>query len=175
MHVPEGGGRKFGKYPEGVTASVSCDRDTINSWYLTFDPCWMSTINWRPTWGQVSESSRPHREDPSSEHIQKTNRSSTIPIPEESCKSLTHTPRLGEYQPKRVPNRLDQTNSSAVNLDESSSMTSVKGMDPVEASSSALHLPPYVGINRVVESDKVSNSSSWKYLTEFILDMIRYP
>ena len=88
---------------------------------------------------------------------------------------MTHTPRLGEYQPKRVPDSLDQTNSSAVNIDESSSMTSVKGMDPVEASSSALHLPPYVGINRVVESDKVSNSSSWKYLTEFILDMIRYP
>ena len=75
---------------------------------------------------------------------------------------MTHTPRLGDYHPTRGTKRLDQTNSSDVNLDESSSMTSVKGMDPVEANLSALHLPPEVGINRVVESDKVGNSSSWK-------------
>ena len=48
-HVPEGGGGKFGKYPEGVTARVSRDRDPINSWYLTFDPGGIFTINWRPT------------------------------------------------------------------------------------------------------------------------------
>ena len=51
--------------------------------------------------------------------------------------------------------------------------TSVNGMDPVEAISSALHLPPETGINQVGESDKVSNSISWKYLTEFILDVIK--
>ena len=88
---------------------------------------------------------------------------------------MTHTPRLGEYYPTRGPKRLDQTNSSDVNLYESSSMTSVKGMDPVEANLSALHIPPEVGINQVVEIDKVRNSSSWKYLTEFILDMIKDP
>ena len=52
-------------------------------------------------------------------------------------------------------------------------MPSVKVMDPVEASSSALHLLPEVGINHQGESDKVRNSISWQYLTEFILDVIK--
>ena len=44
-------------------------------------------------------------------------------------------------------------------------MPSVEVMNPLEASSSALHLPPGVGINQVIESEKVINSSKWKYLT----------
>ena len=71
--------------------------------------------------------------------------------------------------------RLARPNSSSINLDESSSRTSVKVMDPEEASLSALQLPPEVGINEVCESDKVSNSRSWQYLTIFILDVIKVP
>ena len=52
-------------------------------------------------------------------------------------------------------------------------MTSVKGMDPDEASSVALYLTPEVGINQVGESAKLINSRSWKYLIDFMLDMIR--
>ena len=48
-------------------------------------------------------------------------------------------------------------------------------MDPVEASSVDLNLYSEVGINQVGESDKVSNSISWKYLTGFILDVIKAP
>ena len=53
---------------------------------------------------------------------------------------LTYTPRLGESHPIRGPNRLDQTNISDVNIDESSYMTSVKGMDTYEAGSVAIHI-----------------------------------
>ena len=73
------------------------------------------------------------------------------------------------------PTRLAQHNSSAVNLYESSSMSSLKVMDPVEAISAHLNLPPEEDINQVDESDKVSNSRSCKYLTEFILDVIKVP
>ena len=62
---------------------------------------------------------------------------------------LTRTPRLGESHPTRGPNRLTQPNISAVNLYESSSMTIVKGIDTVEASSADFHLPPELGINQV--------------------------
>ena len=53
-------------------------------------------------------------------------------------------------------------------------MPIVKEIYTVEASSASLHLPPEVGINRVGESDKVENSISWKYLTEIILDVMKY-
>ena len=99
-------------------------------------------MNWRPVGGQGSEYSIPLKGEPSSDPSNKPTFSSTIPIPEESCKILTHTPILGESQPTRGPKRLDQTDSSDVNLDESSSMPSMKDMDPDEASSEALHLPP---------------------------------
>ena len=54
-------------------------------------------------------------------------------------------------------------------------MPSVKGMNPVETSLSALYIPPEVGINQVGESDKVVNSISWQYLTDLILYVIKYP
>ena len=54
-------------------------------------------------------------------------------------------------------------------------MTSLNGMDPVEVISSDLHLPPQVGFKHVGESDKVSKSISWQYLTEFILDVTKSP
>ena len=86
---------------------------------------------------------------------------------------MTRTPTLGESHPTRVPKRLAETDISAVNLDKSSSMTSVKGMDPLEASSSAIHLPSEVGINQVFKSEKVINYSSWKYVPELFLDVIK--
>ena len=70
-------------------------------------------------------------------------------------------------------NRLTQPEISAVNRDELSSMPSVKGLDKIEASSAALHIPPEVGINKVGESNNFINSISWKYLTKFILDVIK--
>ena len=36
---PEGGGRNFGQYPEGGTASVYRELYPTKSGYLTFDPC----------------------------------------------------------------------------------------------------------------------------------------
>ena len=54
-------------------------------------------------------------------------------------------------------------------------MYSVKCMDPDEASSAALHLPPEKDINQVVDSAEVRNYKIWKYLTAFMLDVIRYP
>ena len=74
------------------------------------------------------------------EPIQNLTVSSTIPIPYESRKMLTCTTRLEESHTIRETKSLDQTNSSAVNLYEYSSITSVKGMDKAEASSSSLHL-----------------------------------
>ena len=87
--------------------------------------------------------------EPSSDTNQNTTGSLAIPITYDSCKRLTITPRLGEYHPTRVPKRLAQPESSDVNLDESSSMPSVKSMDPDEASSAALHLTPKEGISQV--------------------------
>ena len=46
-------------------------------------------------------------------------------------------------------------------------------MDPVGAIWAALHLPPKVVINQAGKIDKVRNSSSWKYITESILDVIK--
>ena len=90
-------------------------------------------------------------------------------------KFLTRTPIMGEYHPTMVPNRLTQPYSSAVNLDESSSMPSVKGIDPYEASSAALHLLSEEVINKVCDSAKLSNSIICQYLTELILDVITAP
>ena len=92
----------------------------------------MSKTNWNITGGQVSEYSRSPRGKPSSYPSKKTTVSSATPIPEESYKRLTRTPGLGESQPKRGPNILAQLESLAVNIDETSSMTSMKGMYPVE-------------------------------------------
>ena len=73
------------------------------------------------------------------------------------------------------PKRLTQPEISAINLDESSSIPSVKLMDTVEAISEDIHLPPELGINQVGESEKVRNSISCQYLTEYILDVIKSP
>ena len=54
-------------------------------------------------------------------------------------------------------------------------MPSVKGLDIVEASLGALCFPPEEGTNQVGESAKVSNSNSFQYLTEFMLDVKRAP
>ena len=48
-------------------------------------------------------------------------------------------------------------------------------MDPYEGGSEALRISLEAGISQVGESEKVSNSISWKYLTEFILDVIKAP
>ena len=60
-------------------------------------------------------------------------------------------------------------------MHENPSIPSVEGMDTVEASSSVLCLPSEEGINQLDESTKVSNSNSCKYLTYFMLDVIRSP
>ena len=124
-HDPEGGGRNFDQDPEGVTASVSRKGYPTKSGYLTFDAGGMYTINWKPIGDQIPESNRPPRFEPSSDPSKKPNRLSTIPIPEEYCKMLTHTPRLGESQPKRGPNSFSQPNSLAINIDKSSSATRI--------------------------------------------------
>ena len=79
-HAPEGGGGTFGQDPEGFTVSVSCKGEATNSVYIAFETGGIPTINWRPTGGQVSESSRAHRGKTSSESSQKPTGSSTIPI-----------------------------------------------------------------------------------------------
>ena len=74
-----------------------------------------------------------------------------------------------------VPKRLDQPDSSPVDIYESSSMPSVKGVDICEVSSEALHLLLEEGINQVCERVKIINSRSWKCLIELMLDVIRVP
>ena len=68
---------------------------------------------------------------------------------------------MGESHPTRVTKSLAQKDISAVNPDKYSPMPSVKGMDTVEESSAALHLPIELGINQVSESYKVRKSISW--------------
>ena len=53
-------------------------------------------------------------------------------------------------------------------------MSIVKDMNPYEKSSADLHVPPEEGVKQVVNSYKVSNSRSWQYLTELMLEVIRY-
>ena len=100
---------------------------------------------------------------------------SIIPIPEEYCKRLTHTPRLGESQPTRVTKRPTKPDSLTVNIYESPYITIVKVLDLDKASSEYLHLTPEEGTIQLGEIIKLSNTNSWKYLTEFILDVIRAP
>ena len=129
--IPEGGGGIFEQYYEGGTVIMAHKGYTTKSGYITFDPGVISTIKWRPTWVLASEPSRPPRGEPSSDPRNKPTELSTILILEESCKILTHTSKLVESHTKSRSNRLNQTSRSAVNLDESSSMPSVKGMDTV--------------------------------------------
>ena len=52
-HITEGGSEKFGHDTEGGTISVAREGELTKSGYLASDPGGMSTINWRPTGGQV--------------------------------------------------------------------------------------------------------------------------
>ena len=88
---------------------------------------------------------------------------------------MTHKPILVYSSPTRVPNRLAQPHISYVNIYESLSVPSVKGMDPYESISAALHLPPEESINKLGNSTKVRKSRICKYLNEFMLDVIRAP
>ena len=115
-HIPKGCDRTFGQYPEGRTSSVAREVETIHSGYLNFDPGGMSTINWRWTSSQVSKYSRYHKGEPSSDPSQKPNWSSAIPIPEEFKKRLTRTPIMGKSQNIKGPEKLDQTDSLAINI-----------------------------------------------------------
>ena len=83
-YVQEGGGNNFEQNPEGGTTSVTCEVNPTKSGYLTFDPDGLYIINWRPTEGQLLETSRPQRRDPSPDTDQNPTGSSTIPILEES-------------------------------------------------------------------------------------------
>ena len=62
-HVPEGGGGKFEKYPEGGTTSVSRKGETTELEYLTFDPGGLSTIDLRKL-DQDSDSKKSPRCEP---------------------------------------------------------------------------------------------------------------
>ena len=46
-HVLEGGGGNFKPVPTGSTTIVGCEGEPSKSGYLTSDPGWLSTINWR--------------------------------------------------------------------------------------------------------------------------------
>ena len=94
-HIPEGGGGNFVQDPEVGTTGVACEGETTKSGYLTFEPGGISTINWRLTGGQVLESSRSPRGEPSSETSQNPTGSLAIPTPEDSCKRLNFKPILG--------------------------------------------------------------------------------
>ena len=70
---------------------------------------------------------------------------------------LTCTTRLGESQTTRIPKSLTQPRISALNIYESSFISSTKDVDQYEVSSVALDNPSEKGTNQVVENDKVSN------------------
>ena len=114
-------------YPEGGNASVSRKGYAIKSGYLTFYPGSVSTMNWWLNQGQVSEYSRYTRVNPSSDPSEKPTGLSYLPLPEESCNRLICTTRMGDYQLTRGIKRLTQCEILDVNLDESSSIPSVKG------------------------------------------------
>ena len=140
--VTDVGGGNFTLEPEGDTAIVDREGDPKESVYLTFGPGGLSKINWNPTEGPVSESSTYLRGKPSSDSRNNPTGSSTIPIPEDTCKILTCKPILVESHPTRGTNRPTQHGISDVNIYESLSMPSVKVFDPIEASSASLCLPP---------------------------------
>ena len=102
-NTPEGGDRKFGQYQEEGTTIMARKGEPTKSGHLTFDLGGMSTINWRISGGQVSESTRSRRGNPNLDPSQNPTESSTIPIPEEYYKRLTCTPRLGESQLRSGP------------------------------------------------------------------------
>ena len=129
-------------YLEEVTASVAREGQPTKSGYLTFDSGGISTINWWPNQGQVSEYIRSTRVNPSSDRSKKPTGLSNTPLSEEYWYRLNRTPILGESHLTRGSKRLNQTDISAVNIDKSPSITSVKGRDPAEASSETLHLHP---------------------------------
>ena len=149
------------------------EEKATKSGYLNFDTYRMYMINWRSTGGSLSEYIREYRIYTSSYPMNKPTVSSTIPITEESCKRLTHTPRLGESHTTRRSKILSQPDRSYGNIYESSSMTSVEIIDTYKANSEDLHPHTEYRIIQVDESTKVSNFNSCQCLTEFKLDMVR--
>ena len=125
-NVPEGGGRNFTPYPALGTVRVDCEGETTKSGYINFEPGGIYTINCIPKGGICYESRRDLRGGKSSYPRKNLKVSSTIPIPSDSYKILTHTLRLGEYHPTRRTRRPTQHNRSDVNLHENLSITSVK-------------------------------------------------
>ena len=86
---------------------------------------------------------------------------------------MTFTPILGEYQPTKGIKKATKSERSDLNLDESSSILSVKGIYSVEAVSVGIKLPPLERNSQLGDSDNARNSNIWQYLTELMLDGIR--
>ena len=86
---------------------------------------------------------------------------------------MTFTPILGEYQPTKGIKKATKSERSDLNLDESSSILSVKGIYSVEAVSVGIKLPPSERNSQLGDSDNARNSNIWQYLTELMLDGIR--
>ena len=87
------------------------------------------------TGGQQEAQARNISENSGTSQVQipenNSTRSSTIPIQDNSCKRLTHTPVLGESHTTRVPMSPTKNNSSDFNLIENKYVPRVKCMDPV--------------------------------------------
>ena len=86
---------------------------------------------------------------------------------------MTFTPILGEYQPTKGIKKATKSERSDLNLDESSSILSVKVIYSVEAVSAGIKLPPAERNSQLGDSDNARNSNIWQYLTELMLDGIR--
>ena len=92
--------------------------ETTKSWYLTFDPYGLSTINWRPKGGPISEPRRYPKGHQISDPRELPTTITTSIISEESFKILTHTSRLGESHPTRYPKIMTQQCRLALNIYE---------------------------------------------------------
>ena len=100
-HVPEGGGRTFGKDLEGGTASVSGRGETTKSGHLNFEPGGMSTIKWRILY-QDSDSNKASRGE--------TNKSSNeiLEMHQETCPDNFQLQFPSEFQSMcQVPSQLN--------------------------------------------------------------------
>ena len=109
MRSPEGGSETIAPYCAGGTASVACKGEPTKSGYLDFETGGMSAFNWSSKGDPDSYTIKPLRVQPGSEPINPTTIGETeIPL-DDSCKSFTHTLRMGEYYTTRYSKRVNQT------------------------------------------------------------------
>ena len=128
---------------------------------------------WRPTWFQVSESSRSTRYKPSSEHSHEANFIISYTNPRGVFQHVDLHNKTVRVSDHKETQEVDSTQHLSCQYIWILINIGCKGREYISGEFNSSTQPFRKMTNQVVESDKVSNSRSWNYLTELMLEVIR--